>query len=134
MICTVIVSFSEITVNEYNKTLDEIETVLYNTIEVMRMNKLWESAVITEISVAVYVAPNTGRHIHKNRPFHGFVLNDSEVVRDYCFESGYVMRTEGNSLFYLPKGSSRRTNPKRRLLCEPKGTACFICRQVLLIM
>ena len=70
------------------------------------MNKLWESAVITEISVAVYVAPNTGRHIHKNRPFHGFVLNDSEVVRDYCFESGYVMRTEGNSLFYLPKGSS----------------------------
>ena len=93
-------------VNEQKKILDEIETVLYNTIEVMRMNKLWESVVITEISIAVYVAPNTGRHIHKNRPFHGFVLNDSEVVRDYCFESGYVMRTEGNSLFYLPKGSS----------------------------
>ena len=72
----------------------------------MRMNKLWESAVITEISVAVYVAPNTGRHIHKNRPFHGFVLNDSEVVRNYCFDNGYVMRTAGNSLFYLPKGAS----------------------------
>ena len=70
------------------------------------MNKLWESTVITEISVAVYVAPNTGKHIHKNRPFHGFVLNDSEVIRDYCFNDGYVMRTEGNSLFYLPKGSS----------------------------
>jgi AraC-like DNA-binding protein len=70
------------------------------------MNQLWESIVITEINVAVYVAPNTGRHIHKNRPFHGFVLNDSEVVRDYCFDNGYVMRTEGDSLFYLPKGSS----------------------------
>ena len=70
------------------------------------MNKLWESAVITEISVAVYVAPNTGRHIHKNRPFHGFVLNDSEAVKDYCFENGYIMRTTGNSLFYLPKGYS----------------------------
>ena len=70
------------------------------------MNKLWESAVITEISVAVYVAPNTRGDIHKNRPFHGFVLNDSEVVRNYCFDNGYVMRTAGNSLFYLPKGAS----------------------------
>ena len=70
------------------------------------MNELWESTIITEISAAVYVAPNTGRHIHKDRPFHGFVLNDSAVVRDYCFDTGYVMRTAGNSLFYLPKGSS----------------------------
>ena len=70
------------------------------------MNRLWESTVITEISAAVYVAPNAGRHIHKNRPFHGFVLNDSDVIRDYCFDNGYTMRTEGNSLFYLPKGAS----------------------------
>ena len=70
------------------------------------MNELWESTIITEISAAVYVAPNMGRHIHRNRPFHGFVLNDSEVVRDYCFENGYIMRTAGNSLFYLPRGSS----------------------------
>jgi AraC-like DNA-binding protein len=93
-------------VNDKSKTLDQIETELYNIIEVMRMNKLWESAVITEIGAAVYVAPNTGRHIHKNRPLHGFVLNDSEVVRNYCFDNGYVMRTAGNSLFYLPKGAS----------------------------
>ena len=70
------------------------------------MNKLWESVVITEISVAVYVAPKTGRHIHKDRPFHGFVLNDSVSVKDYCFDNGYVMRTKENSLFYLPRGSS----------------------------
>lgn len=70
------------------------------------MNKLWESIIITEISAAVYVAPNTGRHIHKDRPFHGFVLNDSDAVRDYYFDNGYVMRTEGNCLFYLPRGAS----------------------------
>lgn len=72
----------------------------------MSMNKLWESTIITEISVAVYVAPNMGRRVHKNRAFHGFVLNDSEAVNDYCFDNGYVMRTAGNSLFYLPKGAS----------------------------
>jgi AraC-like DNA-binding protein len=79
---------------------------MYNIIEVMRVKKLWESVVITEISVAVYVAPKTGRHIHKDRPFHGFVLNDSVSVKDYCFDNGYVMRTKENSLFYLPQGSS----------------------------
>ena len=105
-ICAVIISFHEAFVNEKSKTLDEIKTVIYNITEVMNMKEQWESTVITEISAAVYVAPNTGKHIHKDRPFHGFVLNDSEVVRDYCFDNGYVMRTEGNSLFYLPMGSS----------------------------
>lgn len=60
----------------------------------MRRNELWESTVITEISTAVYVAPNTGKRIHKDRPFHGFVLNDSEVVRDYCFENGYIINVQ----------------------------------------
>lgn len=93
-------------VNEQRKTLDKIETTLYNVVEVMNMNECWKNAIITEISVAVYVAPNTGKHIHKDRPFHGLVLNDQDCVRDYVFDDGYVMRTEGNTLFYLPKGSS----------------------------
>ena len=76
------------------------------------MNEQWKSIVITEISVAVYVAPNTGKHIHKNRPFHGLVLNDTNVVRDYVFDDGYVMRTEGNALFYLPKGSSYQVHTR----------------------
>ena len=41
------------------------------------MNKQWENAIITGIGAAVHVAPNTGKNIHKNRPYHGFVLNDS---------------------------------------------------------
>jgi len=70
------------------------------------MNNLWKNIIITQISVAVYVAPNAGKHIHKNRPLHGLVLNDTNVIRDYVFDDGYVMKTEGNTLFYLPKGSS----------------------------
>ncbi|MBE6589235.1 MAG: helix-turn-helix transcriptional regulator [Ruminococcaceae bacterium] len=70
------------------------------------MKKEWADVLITEISFAMYVPPNTGGHIHKNRPFHGFVLNDAQAIRDYCFSNGRVMHTEGGVLFYLPKGSS----------------------------
>ena len=70
------------------------------------MKKKWIDAVITEISVAIYVPKNAGKSIHKNRPFHGFVLNDECAVRDYYFDDGRVLHTYENSLFYLPKGSS----------------------------
>lgn len=70
------------------------------------MNEQWKNIIITEIGVAVYVAPNTGKHIHKNRPYHGLVLNDANSVKDYIFDDGHIMRTDKSSLFYLPKGSS----------------------------
>ena len=70
------------------------------------MKNEWRSLVINKIGAAVYVPPNTGKHIHKNRPFHGFVLNGSGCVRDYCFSDGSVLHTEGHTLFYLPRGSS----------------------------
>ncbi len=70
------------------------------------MNEQWKNIIITKISVAVYVAPNTGKHIHKDRLYHGLVLNDSDSVKDYVFDDGRVMRTDENALFYLPKGSS----------------------------
>ena len=70
------------------------------------MNEQWKNIIITKIGVAVYVAPNFGNAIHKNRPYHGLVLNDADSVKDYVFDDGYVMRTEGNSLFYLPKNSN----------------------------
>ncbi len=70
------------------------------------MNKNWKNVVITEIGIAVYVEPNTGKTVHKNRPLHGFVINDSESCKNYIFSDGRTLRTEPNSLFYLPKGSS----------------------------
>lgn len=70
------------------------------------MNELWKSTAMSEISLAIYVAPNAGKRVHKNRYHHGFVLNDCASVKDYCFDDGCVLHTEGNSLFYLPRGSS----------------------------
>lgn len=70
------------------------------------MKKEWTEAVITKISLAMYVPPDTGKHIHKDRAFHGFVLNDESSVKDYCFSDGHVMHTKGGEFFYLPKGSS----------------------------
>ncbi len=70
------------------------------------MNEQWKNVIIKGISAAVYVAPNTGKHIHQNRPHHGLVLNDSSSVKDYIFDDGRIMRTDKNALFYLPKGSS----------------------------
>lgn len=70
------------------------------------MKNEWKSLNITDAYIAVYVPKNNGRHIHKNRPWHGFVLNDAGAVRDYCFSDGRVLRTDGGSLFYLPRGSS----------------------------
>ena len=78
------------------------------------MKEQWRNAVITQISMAIYVPPNTGKHIHKDRPFHGLVVNGSGCIRDYCFADGSVLHTEENDLFYLPKGSSYEV----KSLCE----------------
>lgn len=70
------------------------------------MKKEWESTVITAVGGAVYVPAGAGKSVHENRPYHGFVINDSEGAKDYYFSDGRVMRTEAGCLFYLPKGSS----------------------------
>ena len=70
------------------------------------MFELWKNAVVSKISIAIYVAPKTGRISHKDRAFHGFVINDENSVKDYIFPDGRVMRTGGGELFYLPKGST----------------------------
>ena len=70
------------------------------------MHSSWENLAVTHIHVALYVPPNSGQRIHHDRPYHGLVLNRSSSVRDYIFDDGFVLHTEGHSLFYLPKGSS----------------------------
>ena len=70
------------------------------------MNEAWNDIIITKIKVAVYVGPNSGKHIHNDRPFHGLVLNDSNGIKDYVFDDGTVLHTKGRDIFYLPKGSS----------------------------
>lgn len=70
------------------------------------MKNEWSDVVITKICGALYVPPNTGTRIHKDRPFHGFVLNTADSDKTYVFSDGRVMNTYGCYLFYLPKGSS----------------------------
>ena len=70
------------------------------------MFEIWKDAVVSEISIAIYVKPGGGRFSHADRPYHGFVLNDDVSVKDYVFSDGRVMRTGENELFYLPKGSN----------------------------
>lgn len=67
---------------------------------------LWAEVTVRDIAAAVYVAPGMGKSVHKDRLFHGLVLNESEAVREYYFSDGRVMRAEGGELFYLPKGST----------------------------
>ena len=69
---------------------------------------LWEDCVITDIRVAVYVPPNSGQARHRDRPAHGFVLNDPDVERQYLFDDGFTLPTGPGQLFYLPRGSSYR--------------------------
>ena len=90
------------------------------------MNEQWKNVIITEINIAVYVAPNTGKHIHKNRPYHGLVLNDSESVKDYVFDDGRIMHTEENTIFYLPQGTSYHVETQS-ILTQSFLTSLSLC-------
>ena len=70
------------------------------------MHREWKELYVSEVAVSIYVAPGMGDTVHKNRPFHGLVLNTEGSVKDYVFSDGTVLHTEGCDLFYLPKGSS----------------------------
>ena len=72
------------------------------------MLNTWDNAIITDINVAIYVAPNTGRPIHNNRPFHGFVINNGTSNKIIHFSDGISMHSGPNEVHYLPKGSSYR--------------------------
>lgn len=70
------------------------------------MKTEWQNTVITKIAVALYVPPNTAKLVHKDRAYHGFVLNSTDTEIDYHFSDGFTLHTVGGALYYLPKGSS----------------------------
>jgi len=69
---------------------------------------LWEGRTVTHIDLAVFVREKKAKLRHADRPNHGLVLNEPDGVRRYEFDSGMTMPTVGDTLFYLPKGSSYR--------------------------
>ena len=70
------------------------------------MNREWSEMVVSKIGLACYVMSRTEKIVHKDRPFHGLVLNDADLVEEYSFSDGTVLHTEGGSLYYLPKHAS----------------------------
>ena len=72
------------------------------------MVKDWNSAIITDINLVTYVPPHTGKIIHTNRPFHGFVINDTVADKLIHFSDGTVLHTGPSEFHYLPKGTNYR--------------------------
>lgn len=72
------------------------------------MLECWDNAVVTNIGLAIYVAPATGKAIHRDRPFHGFVINDATASKNIYFSDGTVLKTRPDEVYYLPKGSDYR--------------------------
>lgn len=61
---------------------------------------------ITNIEIAIHVPYGTGSSKHRNRRFHGLVMNDSTSSKLYSFSDGTVLETQPDSVFYLPQHSS----------------------------
>ena len=72
------------------------------------MNEQWKSITVTKVTLAMRVPAIGGRSVHIDRPAHGIILNDPIASKDYVFSDGRVLHTEGNEIFYLPKGSTYR--------------------------
>lgn len=72
------------------------------------MLKKWNDVIVTDVSLAVFVAPNSGKAIHNNRPFHGFVINHDTSEKIIHFSDGTDMHSGPNEVHYLPKGANYR--------------------------
>ncbi len=76
-----------------------------------------ENITVSDIILATYVLPGRGTAVHKNRPSHGFVINDSDEEKNYCFSDGSILKTCENDVFYLPKGSSYEVKTTKEGSC-----------------
>lgn len=72
------------------------------------MLEQWNEAIVTRIDIALYVAPGTGKAVHTDRPFHGFVINDGTAAKIIHFSDGTQLHNGAWEFHYLPKGSTYR--------------------------
>ena len=72
------------------------------------MKESWNNAVITNVDLAMYVAPGTGRTVHTSRAFYGFVINDTKNDVTIRFSDGTMLRSGPGCMHYFPKGSGYR--------------------------
>ena len=75
---------------------------------------------ITDIRIALYVAPGTGEAVHKNRASHGIVINVSPASyaeKKYIFSDNKTVSVGENEIVYMPKGSSYTVSSKNSGNC-----------------
>ena len=89
------------------------------------MKECWNNVVISTVALAMYVPADGGKSVHRERPFHGLVLNDEDAVKDYIFADGTVMHTEGGDLFFgLEEGCGGFTDYNDDLVPEEIQKEC----------
>ena len=75
---------------------------------------------ITDIRIALYVAPGTGEAVHKNRASHGIAINISPASyaeKKYIFSDNKTVSVGQNEIVYMPKGSSYTVSSKNSGNC-----------------
>ena len=82
----------------------------------------FKSMTVTSVAVALYVDPSPNPDAHTDRTYQGLIMNEPHGKRTYYFSDGRVMETEGNDIFFLPKGSTYRVEPTHNM--EP-DSGCY---------
>lgn len=63
---------------------------------------------ITNIRLAIYVQPGSGKKVHKNRASDGLAINMSKEtngIHEYAFATGKSIKVKPGEIIYLPKHS-----------------------------
>ena len=75
---------------------------------------------VQDINIACYLPPGSGVPIHRSRPFHGLVLQHSDIANVYDFLGGRTITIDRNEIIYIPKGSDYNAYP-----VEGDSSSCF---------
>lgn len=76
------------------------------------MKKILDKNItITDVVLSMFVAPNTGERVHKDRGSHGLVLSVSGE-KEYVFSTGERFVQKKGDFIYLPKHSNYVVNAK----------------------
>jgi len=73
--------------------------------------------VVSKIRIAIFVPPGNAKHIHNNRPGHGFAFSINSCTT-YRFNTGKVLTCHPGQCIYLPKGSTYTVDSL------PEGSSC----------
>lgn len=77
----------------------------------------WNNAIITDITLAIYVSPDIKKSVHIDRAFHGLIMNDADTEETVYFSDKTVLHLGPHDVYYLPKHADYRVTSIRRGGC-----------------